>query len=50
MSEYLCVNSVGKACGLKLLSDSMAERLEKGGWTLVPVSSIGQTKAQVVKR
>ena len=49
MSEYVCVNRSGKICGIKALTDQMAERLEKGGWSLIPVALVAQAKAQVVK-
>lgn len=39
MQQYHMINRDGKDCGIKTLTDNMADRLEASGWTLVPVSS-----------
>jgi len=49
MSEYLLINQAGKNCGVKALTDSMADRLEDQGWTLLPAPEAAQIKAQVAK-
>lgn len=49
MSYYVLINRTGKDCGTKALTDSMADRLEKGGWTLIPAGQVAQAQTRVVK-
>lgn len=36
MSHYTLINPKGKHCGVKALTDSMADRLEDHGWQVIP--------------
>ena len=49
MSEYMTINPAGKNCGVKALTDQMADRLEDGGWTIIPVAEARAISAQVIK-
>ncbi len=37
MAHYTLINRDGKHCGTKALTDAMADRLEAGGWKVIPV-------------
>lgn len=39
MAHYTMINKAGKNCGVKALTDAMADRLEAGGWRLIPAAA-----------
>lgn len=48
MQHYTLINPAGKHCGVKALTDNMADRLEDNGWQVIPTSERTATAPKVI--
>ena len=39
MSHYIMINRTGQNCGVKALTDQMADRLAAKGWQVIPTDA-----------